>query len=81
MIGRGMDKKLKEELFVAFAACWWGIDGRGRSGGSGCSRGALRFCVFVLVLVLVCFVVVLCFAGLICDHKCLGTSFDSLRKP
>ena len=41
MIGRGMGKKLKEELFVAFAACWWGIDGRGKSGGSGCSRGAL----------------------------------------
>ena len=48
-----MSKKLKEELFVAFASCWWGIDGRGRSGGSGCSRGGTFALVFAYDLAFV----------------------------
>ena len=35
---------------MAFASCWWGIDGRGRSGGSGCSRGGTFALVFAMIL-------------------------------
>ena len=44
-----MIKKLEEELFVAFASCWW----RGRSGGSGCSRGGTFALVFAYDLAFV----------------------------